>query len=123
MPGRLYYHDLDKPEEFTLLADLYPWINEEHMAERRPVSYISRDGLTIHGYLTLPTGIEPEKIPVVINPHGGPEARETWGYDPESQFLANRGVGVFQMNFRISTGYGKSFWMAGFKEVGEKAAG
>jgi dipeptidyl aminopeptidase/acylaminoacyl peptidase len=120
MPGRLYYHDLDKPEEFTLLADLYPWIKEEHMAERRPVTYTSRDGLTIHGYLTLPRGVEPKNLPVVVNPHGGPEARETWGYDPESQFLANRGVAVFQMNFRISTGYGKSFWMAGFKEWGKK---
>ncbi len=120
MPGRLYFYDKANPEKFTLLADLYPWLNEDDLAERRPVSYTSRDGLTIHGYLTLPKGKEPKNLPMLINPHGGPESRETWGYDAETQFLANRGIGTLQMNFRVSTGYGKKFWMAGFKEWGRK---
>lgn len=120
MPGRLYYHDLDKPEEFKLVTDLYPWIDENHMAQMKPISYKTEDGLTIHGYLTLPTGVEAKNLPMVINPHGGPEVRDTWGYSPEVQFLANRGVAVLQVNYRVSTGYGKKFWMAGFKQWGKK---
>ena len=120
MPGRLYFYDKNRPGEFTLLTDLYPWLKEEWLAERRPVTYTTRDGLTIHGYLTLPLGMDPEKLPVIINPHGGPEARDKWGYDAEAQFLANRGIAVFNMNYRVSTGYGKEFWMAGFKEWGQK---
>jgi len=84
----------------------------------RPVSYTSRDGLTIHGYLTLPKGVAPERLPVVVNPHGGPWARDAWGFNPEVQFLANRGYAVFQPNFRGSTGYGRAFWEAGFKQWG-----
>ena len=72
------------------------------------------------GYLTLPRGVEPKNLPVVINPHGGPWARDHWGFNPEVQFLANRGLAVLQMNFRGSTGYGKAFWQAGFKEWGRK---
>lgn len=84
----------------------------------QPIAYKSRDGLTIHGYLTLPVGIEPRHLPVVVHPHGGPEARDVWGFNPEVQFLANRGIAVLQSNFRISTGYGKRFWQAGFKQWG-----
>lgn len=120
MPGKLYYHDLDQPDEFRLVADLYPWIDENHMAEMKPISYVTEDGLTIHGYLTLPVGVPAKNLPVVVNPHGGPETRDTWGYNPEIQFLANRGVAVLQVNYRISTGYGKDFWMAGFKQWGRK---
>ena len=86
----------------------------------KPIVYTSRDGLTIHGYLTLPKGIEAKKIPVVVNPHGGPWARDGWYFNPEVQFLANRGYAVLQMNFRGSTGYGKKFWEASFKEWGKK---
>ncbi|MDD4836101.1 MAG: S9 family peptidase [Dethiosulfovibrio sp.] len=120
MPGRLYYHDLDRPEEFDLVADLYPWIDENQMAHMKPISYVTDDGLTIHGYLTLPVGVPAKDLPVVVNPHGGPEVRDTWGYSPEVQFLANRGMAVLQVNYRISTGYGKDFWMAGFKQWGKK---
>lgn len=120
MPGRLYYHDLKDPDRFDLVADLYPWIDENHMAEMKPISYKTDDGLTIHGYLTLPAGRPTKDLPVVVNPHGGPEVRDTWGYNPEVQFLANRGVAVLQVNYRISTGYGKAFWMAGFKQWGRK---
>ncbi len=102
------------------IANPYPWLNEEDMAYMKPVSYTSRDGLTIHGYLTLPKGIEPKNLPVVVNPHGGPWARDGWYFNPEVQFLAHRGYAVFQMNFRGSTGYGKKFWEASFREWGKK---
>ncbi len=72
------------------------------------------------GYLTLPLGRDPKNLPVVVNPHGGPWARDVWGYDPEVQFLANRGYAVLQMNFRGSTGYGRKFWEASFKQWGKK---
>lgn len=104
--------------KLTKMADFKPWIKEEDMAEMKPIIYQSRDGLTIHGYLTLPKGVKPENLPVVINPHGGPWARDSWGFNPEVQFLANRGYAVLQMNFRGSTGYGKKFWQASFKQWG-----
>jgi len=118
-PGHYYLFDfatLGTKE----VANPYPWIKENDMAEMKPVTYQSRDGLTIHGYLTLPRGVEASNLPVVINPHGGPWARDEWYYNPEIQFLANRGYAVFQMNYRGSTGYGKKFWEASFKEWGKK---
>ena len=84
----------------------------------KPVRYTSRDGLTINGYLTLPAGKEANSLPVVINPHGGPWARNVWGYNPEVQFLASRGYAVLQMNFRGSTGYGRKLWEASFRQRG-----
>ena len=90
----------------------------EHLAQMKPVKYKTRDGLTIHGYLTVPKGVKAKNLPVVIHPHGGPWARDIWGYDPEVQFLANRGYAVFQPNFRASTGYGKEFFNAGKKQWG-----
>ena len=100
------------------LAELSPWLNEAEMADVQPIHFTSRDGLTIHGYLTLPKGVKSVNLPIVVNPHGGPWARDVWGFDPETQFLANRGVGVLQINFRGSTGYGRAFWEAGFKQWG-----
>jgi dipeptidyl aminopeptidase/acylaminoacyl peptidase len=85
----------------------------------KPLTYQSRDGLTIHGYLTLPRG-GGKNLPLVVNPHGGPWARDAWGYNPEAQFLANRGYAVLQMNFRGSVGYGRAFWEASFKQWGKK---
>lgn len=120
VPGRLYYYDVEKPDEYTQVADFYPWLKEEYLAEMKPISYSARDGLTIHGYLTLPVGREPKNLPAVIVVHGGPESRDTWGYDTEAQLLANRGLAVLQVNYRVSTGYGKAFWMAGFKQWGLK---
>ena len=90
------------------------------MARVQPISYQSRDGLTIHGYLTLPAGRDPKNLACIVNPHGGPWARDGWGYNPEVQFLANRGFCVLQMNFRGSTGYGRRFWEAGFGQWGLK---
>lgn len=86
----------------------------------QPITYTSRDGLVIHGYLTLPQNKQAQNLPLVVNPHGGPWARDTWRFNPEVQFLANRGYAVLQMNFRGSTGYGKQFWEASFKQWGKK---
>lgn len=115
------YHLYDrKADKLTKIADSSPWIDEKRMAEMKPITYKSRDGLTINGYLTLPKDMPAKALPVVVNPHGGPWARDDWGFDPEVQFLANRGYAVLQMNFRGSTGYGRKFWEASFKEWGGK---
>lgn len=115
--GGYYFYDV-KAKSLKKLSDFKPWLKEENMAEMKPITYKSRDGLTINGYLTLPKGVEAKNLPVVVNPHGGPWARDAWGYNPEVQFLANRGYGVLQMNFRGSTGYGKKFWESSFKQWG-----
>jgi dipeptidyl aminopeptidase/acylaminoacyl peptidase len=115
--GGYFLYDV-KSGEFKKLADVMPWLQDKDMAEMKPVTYQSRDGLTIQGYLTLPKGMKAEKLPVVVNPHGGPWARDSWGFNPEVQFLANRGYAVLQMNFRGSTGYGKKFWESSFKQWG-----
>ena len=116
--GTYYYYDIEN-DELTLLADLNPWLNPEHMSNMKPISYTSRDGLKINGYLTIPKGSSGKNLPVVVNPHGGPWARDRWGFNPEIQYLANNGYAVFQMNFRGSTGYGKEFWEKSFKQWGK----
>jgi dipeptidyl aminopeptidase/acylaminoacyl peptidase len=103
----------------TKLAEIAPWLNEKQLAEMRPISYQARDGLTIHGYLTLPRG-GGKNLPLIVHPHGGPWARDDWGYNAEVQFLVSRGYAVLQMNFRGSTGYGREFWEASFKQWGKK---
>ncbi|MEM7102139.1 MAG: S9 family peptidase [Bacteroidota bacterium] len=117
--GTYYFYDqsIDRLEKVT---DVSPWLNEDHLAEMKAIAYESRDGLTINGYLTLPKGQEARNLPVVINPHGGPWHRDVWTFNPEVQFLANRGYAVMQMNFRGSTGFGRKFWEASFKEWGLK---
>jgi len=115
-----YYFYNTADSSLEKLVDVSPWIKEEDMARMIPVKYMSRDSLTIHGYLSLPKGMEAKNIPVVINPHGGPWERVRWGFNPEVQLLASHGYGVLQMNFRGSTGYGKEFWKASFKEWGRK---
>lgn len=117
--GAEYLYDA-KADTLTKLADLSPWLREEDMAEMKPIEVRSRDGLLLHGYLTLPKGRAPKDLPVVVNPHGGPWARDEWGFRSEVQFLANRGYAVLQVNFRGSTGYGKKFWEASFKQWGLK---
>jgi dipeptidyl aminopeptidase/acylaminoacyl peptidase len=115
--GGYYFYDV-KADKFEKLADFAPWLKEDNMSEMKPIQYTSRDGLTIHGYLTLPKGVESKNLPVVVNPHGGPWARDGWGFNREVQFLANRGYAVLQMNFRGSTGYGRKFWESSFKQWG-----
>ena len=118
-PGGRYIYDA-RADTMTLMAEINPKIATADMAPMQPISYKSRDGLTINGYLTLPVGREPKSLPCVVNPHGGPWARDIWGYNPEVQFLANRGYCVLQLNFRGSTGYGRQFWEASFGQWGLK---
>lgn len=116
----LYDAETDKAEK---VAELAPWLKKEEMNEMLPVTYTTSDGLTIEAYLTLPAGLSIEdahNLPVVVNPHGGPWARDCWGYSSEAQFLSNRGYAVFQMNFRGSTGYGRRFLEASYKQWGLK---
>lgn len=117
--GQYYYYD-STTDELKELATLSPWLNPEELAEMHPISYKSRDGLIINGYLTLPKNKEAKNLPLIVNPHGGPWARDMWGFNPEVQLLANRGYAVLQVNFRSSTGYGKEFLQAGNKQWGLK---
>ena len=119
--GTYYLYDVEA-DTMTKLADLAPWIEEEQMAEMIPINYTSRDGLEIEGYLTLPVGKtvhNAKNLPVVVNPHGGPWARDYWGFNPEAQFLANRGYAVLQMNFRGSTGFGRKFTEIAYGKWGQ----
>jgi dipeptidyl aminopeptidase/acylaminoacyl peptidase len=116
-PGALYIVDLNslKAGQWVKLAS---WLKPEQMAEMRPIQYKARDGRVIRGYLSLPAGVPAKNLPLVVNPHGGPQARDYWGFNPEVQFLCNRGYAVLQVNFRGSTGYGHEFEAAGFGEWG-----
>jgi dipeptidyl aminopeptidase/acylaminoacyl peptidase len=113
-----YYYFNKESKIVRKLADESPWLNEKDMSSMKPITYKSRDGLTIHGYLTLPKGYDAEDLPIIVYPHGGPWLRNVWGFDPVVQLFANRGYAVLQMNYRGSTGYGKEFWEKGFKEWG-----
>ena len=118
-----YYIYTSEDNKMEKIIEVSPWIDENEMSNQLPISYNSRDGLKINGYLTLPKGYNMENaknLPVVINPHGGPWARDNWGFNPEVQFLANRGYAVLQMNFRGSTGYGRKFFEASFKKWGRE---
>ncbi len=116
--GAYYFYDKNT-DKLEKIADVSPWIDENDMAVMKPVQYKSRDGLTINGYLTLPKVKNQTKLPVIINPHGGPWHRDGWGFNPEVQLMASRGYAVFQMNFRGSTGYGRDFWEKSFKQWGK----
>ena len=118
-PGATYLYDRATGQAQFLYRPR-PWLPREGLADMQPISFSSRDGLTIHGYLTLPKGVAAKNLPTVLVVHGGPWARDTWGYDPEVQFLANRGFAVLQINYRGSTGYGKQFLNAGNREWGGK---
>lgn len=118
--GSYYVYDRTD-EKLTKITDIGSWLKEEELAEMIPIEYKSRDSLKIGGYLTLPNGYTMETakdLPVVVNPHGGPWARDGWYFNSEVQFLANRGYAVLQMNFRGSTGYGRNFWEKSFKQWG-----
>lgn len=119
--GTYYFYD-SLTDEFRKIADTAPWIKEEEMVAMHPVSYTSRDGWTIEAYLSLPHGYTLENaknLPVVVHPHGGPWTRDHWGFSSEVQFLCNRGYAVFEMNFRSSSGYGRKFMEAGYKQWGQ----
>ena len=118
--GASYYSYDRKKREGVHLFDAWPELAEYTLAQMEPVSFTTRDGLEIEGYLTLPSGGGNENLPLVLNVHGGPWARDAWGYDPEAQWLANRGYACLQVNYRGSTGYGKAFLNAGNKEWGAR---
>jgi dipeptidyl aminopeptidase/acylaminoacyl peptidase len=115
--GRYLYDTASKT--LTKLAEIAPWLPEAKMSTMQAITYKSRDGLTLHGYLTAPKGIEPKALPLIVHPHGGPWVRDLWGFNPEVQFLASRGYAVLQVNYRGSTGYGRKFWEASFKQWGK----
>jgi dipeptidyl aminopeptidase/acylaminoacyl peptidase len=118
-PGSMYLYDRGT-KKLTLQYQLYEKLNRSYLAPMKAVKYPSSDGLEIPAYLTLPKGVEAKNLPAVILPHGGPWYRDSWGYDPFAQFLANRGYAVLQPNFRGSTGYGKKFIDAANKQWGDK---
>ncbi|HVU32277.1 MAG TPA: prolyl oligopeptidase family serine peptidase [Opitutaceae bacterium] len=107
-----------KNKSIQSVAKRRPWINPDAMARMFPVAYRARDGVTIHGYVTVPVGVQPKHLPLVVMPHGGPWVRDVWAFDPLVQFLANRGYAVLQMNYRGSPGYGHEFYKLGQKEIG-----
>jgi len=115
--GAFYLYNA-RSKKLILLSEINPSLKEKEMCSMKPIVFKNREGLTINGYLTLPLGFKPKKLPVVVLPHGGPASRNSWGYSSEVQFLANRGYAVFQVNFRGSDGYGKRFWIAAFKKWG-----
>ena len=118
-PGSTYLFDR-KTKKLTFQYRPRPNIPVKDLAEMKAISYKSSDGLEIPAFLTLPKGLEPKNLPVVVFPHGGPWARDGWGYNSYAQFLANRGYAVLSPNFRSSTGYGKKFLNAGNNQWGEK---
>ncbi|MGM9479200.1 S9 family peptidase [Pedobacter sp. GSP4] len=118
-PGSYYLYTAGD-NKLKKLTDISPSIKQEDMSAMKPISFKSGDGLTINGYLTLPKNKKAANLPVVVLPHNGPGGRNSWGYNADVQFLANRGYAVLQVNYRGSTGYGKSFYAAGFKQWSDK---
>lgn len=116
--GAYWFYD-KTTGEVKHMAEIAPWITEDDTVAMEPVKYTTSDGFEIEGYLSRPKGVE-GPLPVIVNPHGGPWARDSWGYNSEVQFLCSRGYAVFQMNFRGSTGYGRRFLEASFKQWGLK---
>lgn len=119
-PGTYFLLDT-KTFELTRLAAVSDRVDPVQMAPMRPVTYAARDGMKLHGYLTLPVGRVAKGLPLIIHPHGGPYGiRDDWGFNPEIQFLANRGYAVFQINYRGSGGYGRAHLEAGYRQWGLK---
>jgi dipeptidyl aminopeptidase/acylaminoacyl peptidase len=116
-PTRFHLYDRDSGEATYLFAHKDA-LDDYELAPMEPFSFVARDGLTVHGYLTFPRGEERHGLPAVVNVHGGPWVRDRWGYNAEAQWLANRGYVCVQVNYRGSTGYGKAFLKAGDKEWG-----
>ena len=118
-PGSYYLLTRNKEKAtLTPLGDIRPDVPDSALAPVTPVTYRARDGLEIHGYLTMPRGAAKGPIPFVVMPHGGPSTRDTLGFDYIAQMIASRGYGVLQPNYRGSRGYGARFEQAGFQEWG-----
>jgi dipeptidyl aminopeptidase/acylaminoacyl peptidase len=118
-PGATYLYD-HRTGESRLLFRPLPHLDPEQLATMRPVTITARDGWALHSYLTLPVGVEPQGLPLVLVVHGGPWYRDSWGFDAGVQLLANRGYAVLQVNFRGSLGYGKAFLKAAIGEFAGK---
>lgn len=117
-PGQFYLYERTKGQARFLMARS-PWIDPKAMAEVRPFTMKARDGLALHGYLTIPPGRALKNLPLIVNPHGGPHGpRDMWGYSRDAQVLASRGYLVLQVDFRGSGGYGEAFMEAGYREWG-----
>jgi dipeptidyl aminopeptidase/acylaminoacyl peptidase len=120
-PGAYYLLDLHGRTQFVELGKVNSHLKSVQLRPMQPIVYRARDGLEIHGYLTLPAGAEGRRVPLIINPHGGPYGiRDYWGYERDVQFLASRGYAVLQPNYRGSGGYGLDFLQAGRREWGRK---
>ncbi|MFE1099405.1 S9 family peptidase [Nocardiopsis alba] len=105
-PAVAWYYDHETGQSRRLFRP-YPHLDPADLAPMEAVEFPARDGLPLHGLLTLPIGVAPERLPLVLLVHGGPWMHDTWGYNPQAQLLANRGHAVLQVNFRGSTGYGR----------------
>ncbi len=117
-PGAYFLFDRKSGEARFLLASR-DWIDPAKMSPMRPISLTARDGTPLHGYITIPKGSDGKNLPLILNPHGGPHGpRDYWGFNPEVQFLANRGYAVLQINFRGSGGYGNAFERKGYRNWG-----
>jgi dipeptidyl aminopeptidase/acylaminoacyl peptidase len=117
--GPVVYYAYDRAaRQGRFLFSARPKLERVTLAPMQPVHFTARDGLTIRGYLTLPVGVPSKALPTIVDVHGGPWHRDVWGYNPEAQWLANRGYAVLQLNFRGSTGYGKAFVNAGDRQWG-----
>jgi dipeptidyl aminopeptidase/acylaminoacyl peptidase len=116
-PARFYL--LDASGKATFLMASRDWIDPAKMAESQPIQFKARDGLTVHGYLTVPNGSDGKNLPLIVLPHGGPHGvRDDWGFDSEVQLLAAHGYAVLQPNFRGSGGYGREFESIGYRQWG-----
>jgi dienelactone hydrolase len=119
--GPVRYYSWDREtKKGTFLFVQQPKLEGLPLAQMRAVSFPARYGLTLNGYLTLPVGSKPSRLPLVLFVHGGPWARDSWGYNSAAQFFANRGYAVLQVNYRGSTGYGKKFKNAAMKQFAAK---
>ncbi len=118
-PGTIWIFDR-KTKSLTTLYQVREKLDRKALSPMRPIRYKSSDGLEIPAYLTLPKGLPEKNLPLIVVPHGGPWARDNWGYNGMAQFLANRGYAVLNPNFRASTGYGKKFLDGGNGEWGGK---
>jgi dipeptidyl aminopeptidase/acylaminoacyl peptidase len=119
--GAVRFYSYDRASRSgSFLFDSRPDLARYELAAMEPFTFEARDGLLIHAYASFPAGAGRTALPTVLNVHGGPQTRDTWGFNPEAQWLANRGYLCLQVNYRGSTGYGKSFVAAGDREWGAK---
>lgn len=117
-PVEYYFFDT-KSMELRFLVSSRSWIDPAQMAQVKPIKMTARDGVELHGYLTIPKGSDGKNLPLIVHPHGGPHGpRDFWSFSPDAQVLASRGYAVLQINFRGSGGYGREFMYSGYGKWG-----